>query len=165
MRFCEIPKTRRQLGNFRFLQRRLPVCNSLSYLKFVKSLILEEFTGSGRNLRVITTSYMGATEVKAVEFLASLPNSEEEELMLAMFHYDLWQKSGAEPGFVDFRESVKTVGANPVMAAEMLEVKDYLMSEVEVVEKELDLGYPFPLRLHSRYNRDQIMAALRLHTF
>jgi len=51
------------------------------------------------------------------------------------------------------------------MAAEMLEVTDYLMSEVEVVEKELDLGYPFPLRLHSRYNRDQIMAALRLHTF
>jgi hypothetical protein len=51
------------------------------------------------------------------------------------------------------------------MAAEMLEVTDYLMSEVKVVEKELGLGYPFPLRLHSRYNRDQIMAALRLHTF
>jgi hypothetical protein len=51
------------------------------------------------------------------------------------------------------------------MTAEMLEVTDYLMAEVEVVEKELDLGYPFPLRLHSRYNRDQIMAALRLHMF
>jgi hypothetical protein len=85
--------------------------------------------------------------------------------MLAMFHYDVWQKSGAELGFVDFRESVKAIKENPVMAAEMLEVTDYLMSEVEVVEKELDLGYPFPLRLHSRYNRDQIMAALRLHTF
>ncbi len=86
--------------------------------------------------------------------------------MLAMFHYDVWwKKSGAEFGFVDFRESVKTVGANPVMVAEMLEVADYLMLEMEVVEKELDLGYPFPLRLHSRYNRDQIMAALRLHTF
>jgi len=60
---------------------------------------------------------MGAAEVKAYELLASLPNSEEEELMLAMFHYDMWQKSGAEPGFVDFRESVKTIKANPVMAA------------------------------------------------
>lgn len=57
---------------------------------------------------------MGATEVKAVEFLASLPNSEEEELMLVMFHYDLWQKSGAEPGFVDFRGSVKAFGARPM---------------------------------------------------
>jgi len=83
MRFCEIPKTRRQLGNFRFLQRRLSGCNSLSYLKFVKRLILENFSPGSL--------------------------SEEEELMLAIFHYDVWQKSGAELGFVDFRESVKAI--------------------------------------------------------
>lgn len=37
---------------------------------------LEEFARSGRQLKVITTSYMGATDAKAVEFLASLPNTE-----------------------------------------------------------------------------------------
>ncbi len=37
---------------------------------------LKEFTSRGKQLKVITTSYMGATELKAIEFISSLPNTE-----------------------------------------------------------------------------------------
>lgn len=37
---------------------------------------LRKFTSSGKKLKVITTTYMGATDHKAISFLASLPNTE-----------------------------------------------------------------------------------------
>ncbi len=51
-----------------------------SFIKWGGVRILEEplqkFTSAGRPLRVITTSYMGATDLKAVEFLQALPSAE-----------------------------------------------------------------------------------------
>ncbi|KNC67665.1 DEAD/DEAH box helicase [Pseudoalteromonas ardens] len=38
--------------------------------------VLQEFTQSGKKLKVITTSYMGATDQRAIDFLADLPNTE-----------------------------------------------------------------------------------------
>lgn len=51
-----------------------------SFIKWGGVRILEEplhrLTDGGRSLRVITTSYMGATDLKAVEFLRGLPHTE-----------------------------------------------------------------------------------------
>ena len=42
----------------------------------ILSNALESFTGAGGHLRVISTSYMGATDLKAIEYLRKLPNTD-----------------------------------------------------------------------------------------
>jgi len=52
----------------------------VSFIKFKGIIILEkelqEFTKRGGKLRVITTTYMGATDYKAIQLLSKLPNTE-----------------------------------------------------------------------------------------
>ncbi|RZK13648.1 MAG: DUF3427 domain-containing protein, partial [Flavobacterium sp.] len=56
------------------------ICWIVSFIKFSGIRIfkseLEEFTNSGRKLKILTTTYMGATDPKAIDFLANLKNTE-----------------------------------------------------------------------------------------
>ena len=51
------------------------------------------------------------------------------------------------------------------MISELEELVDYLIDKIDFVEKDMELSFPSPLKVHSRYNRDQILTALGLHTF
>lgn len=121
------------------ITRKLLQCNSLSYLTFIKSLVENNFEVTDLN--------------------------EEQRLMLLMLHYDIWQDTGVKVGFDTIKESISQLSQNPIMASELNEVCDLLIDRIDFVEKDSHLEFAFPLKVYSRYNRDQILVALRLHQF
>jgi superfamily II DNA or RNA helicase len=119
--------------------KKILLSNSVSYLTFIHDLIKNNFKFN--------------------------PINREQELMLLMFHFDIWQRDGPTSGFKTIQESILQLSKNPVMISELNEVIDYLISKVDFVEKDINLTHPFPLKIHSRYNRDEILAAIGLHKF
>ena len=119
--------------------KRLLRCNSISYLKFIEGLII------------------GKIKISNLD--------SEQELMLLMFHYDIWQKAGNQLGFDSLKDSITQILMNDMMMSELLEVVNYLISKIDFIEKSIDINFPMPLKVHSRYNRNEILAAIGLHTF
>jgi len=122
-----------------FIANRLINCNSISYLNFIKQLCENNFKFS--------------------------EESEKDCLNALMFHYDIWQRSGPDCGFCDLQESLSKIQKNLVMTREIVEVVKYIIEKIDFIEKPIDLGFAFPLKIHSRYNRNQILVAIRRHTF
>jgi superfamily II DNA or RNA helicase len=88
--------------------------------------------------------------------------NEDEKTMLLMLHYDVWQKAGE---FDSLEESIKALGLNSVLVEEIKEVLEILIENIDFKEIPIKLPYKQPLKLHSRYTRDQILTAFKLSTF
>ncbi|MBS1527443.1 MAG: DUF3427 domain-containing protein [Bacteroidetes bacterium] len=119
--------------------KRLLQCNSISYLQFVEKVITQGATWNNLD--------------------------DLQRTMLLMLHYDVWQKDGVRAGFKSIEESINRIRKNLVMLKELREIIALLIQRIDFVEKDIDLGYSFPLKVHSRYNRDQILVAMGLHQF
>jgi superfamily II DNA or RNA helicase len=88
--------------------------------------------------------------------------NEEEKAMSLMLHYDIWQEAG---GFINLEESINAIGRNRILTDEIIEFLEFRQDKINYLEKETILPYDQPLKLHSRYTRDQILAAFGLSTF
>jgi hypothetical protein len=88
--------------------------------------------------------------------------NELERIMLLMLHYDVWQNAG---GFSNLESSIKSIGINPVLVSEIIELLEMLIDNIDYNEIEIELPYQQPLKLHARYTRDQVLCAFRFNTF
>ena len=125
----------------RAISKKWLACNSDSYFLFVLSLARRNFD-------------IGLNEL-----------SEDQKVMCLMLHYDVWGQSGPNADLNSLEESIKSIGRNQVLNGEIVEVLEILEDRTDVLEREIDLGFPQPLKVHGRYTRDQILAAFGLSTF
>lgn len=87
---------------------------------------------------------------------------EEEKLMLMMLYYDFWQEPNK---FDSFENGIKYIGKNRLLVNEMQEVLKILINKINYLENDLNLPYSCPLKIHSRYTRDQILCAFEQNIF
>lgn len=123
---------------YRAISRKWLSCNSTAYFEFVLKLAKKNFV------------------IKLTEL------SEEERPMCLMLHYDVWQEAGRHHSL---EESIRSIGKNPCLTVEIIEVMEILLDRVDFLEKEINLPYSQPLKLHGRYTRDQILSAFGFYSF
>jgi superfamily II DNA or RNA helicase len=122
----------------RAISKKWISCNSISYFKFILKLAKTNFSINREEL-----------------------NADEKEMCL-MLHYDIWQTEG---GFPSIEDSIKSIGKNIVLTSEMIEFLELTIDRVDFIEKEILLPFSQPLKLHSRYTRDQVLAGFGFYTF
>jgi len=113
-------------------------CSYITYFEFILSLAKESFDIDFESL------------------------NENEKTMCLMLHYDIWQN---HRGFNSLEESIKVIGKNDVLNNEIIEILEILIDKIDFIEKEIELPYSQPLKIHSRYTREQILAAFGISTF
>jgi superfamily II DNA or RNA helicase len=122
----------------RAISKKWMACNSISYFKFIQNLAKKNFD------------------------ITILAMSEEERQMCLMLHYDVWQDKG---GFETLEKSIKSIGLNPTINQEIEEVMSLLINRIDFIETAITLPYNQPMKVHSRYTREQILVAFGFSTF
>lgn len=123
---------------YRAISKKWLSCISNSYFQFILSIAKNDFR--------ITFDQLSKTE----------------QSMCLMLHYDVWQ---SPRGFNSLEESIQAIGKNSVLTGEIIELLEILIDKIDFLEREISLPYTQPLKVHSRYTRDQIFAAFGLSTY
>lgn len=83
-----------------------------------------------------------------------------EQRMLHMFQFTVWQKSAEKCGFAGIKEGLGQIKSSSVLCAELIQLLQYNLNQIDFIDEPVDVGFDCPLDLHCTYTRDQILVAL-----
>jgi len=121
-------------------------------------------------VRAISNKWLSTRSISYFNFILELIESgfeissfkdESNQQMAMMLYYDFWQEANM---FDSLNEGIKYIGENPLLVQELKEIIQILVSKINYVEYDLELLYSCPLKIHSRYTREQILSAFGQNT-
>lgn len=145
--------------SFTYLCSEAGILKDFNYEKYKK-----ESNGISRLLHIDSKEF--------IEFILKILTSDKfnyndleknEKLMFNMFYYSLWQKTLNEMNFTSIEESIKKLKDCSPMNKEIISVLKYNLENINIIEKDLKLGYQNPLKLHCRYSMTEVLAAFEEH--
>jgi len=119
-------------------------------------------------VNTVSQRWLSCNSISYFKFIKSLATTSFEvqqklnpknKRMALMLYYDFWKKQKQHK---DLFSAITKINECPTTRNEMIELMSILISKIDYSEKSM-IGTV--LRLHSRYNRDQILAALGASTF
>jgi hypothetical protein len=123
-------------------------------------------------VRAISKKWLSASSLSYFNFILAIANknfnikvdslSDIERQMAVMLYYDIWQNAKAFP---TLQEAIQQIGVNQILVDEIKELLTLLTDRIDFIEKPIDLPFTQPLFMHSRYTREQTLAAFGLSTF
>jgi len=169
-----LPLTLKNFSNFNHIPLELIYKKGNWKRLCVKAEQIEDYPTTNENeiYRAISKKWLSCSSTTYFEFIVSLAKmnfkvnidslNEIEKTMCLMLYYDVWQNTGQ---FDSLEDSLIAIGKNPKLVDEIIEVLEILIDRIDYLEKEIELPYLQPLKLHSRYTRDQILVAFQMSTF
>src|SRR5690606_37196994 len=95
--------------------------------------------------------------------LSRMDQNAENQLYGLMLYYDFY---AGESEHTTLQQAIKAIGNNKDFVNEM---RQFVQIKVDLVFFEefpcVNLGFPFPLHIHARYTREQVLVAMGLSTF
>ena len=122
-------------------------------------------------IRAISKKWLLTRSHSYFEFILELINNnfdftkeilEENKQSFLMLYYDFFQDPNK---FKSLSEGIKYIGNNKTLINELKEVIEILIDKMTHIESDLDLSYSCPIKLHSRYTREQILSGFGQNSF